>query len=122
MPWHTNSFWGVRREHCDLSFRRGLGLEELLQAIFTAITLAFNKSSVSRVKYSALQRRGDAAPQRWDRSPRQGHGENSLQTRTVYPGHEPDPFMNNLGKGVRIVLIAWCKGIKKVLAFPLEVL
>lgn len=28
--------------------------------------------------------------------------------------------MNNVGKGVRIVLTACCRGIKKVPAFPIE--
>lgn len=50
-----------RQECCDPSFRRGLGLEELIGAIFTTITLEFNKFSVSRMKHSTLQRHSDAA-------------------------------------------------------------
>lgn len=46
--------------------------------------------------------------------------ENSLQTSDVCPGWVSDPFMNDLGKSTRIVLIACCRGVRKVLAFPLE--
>lgn len=48
------------------------------------------------------------------------HCENPLRTSNVCPGQVSDPFMNHLGKGVRIVLIVCCRGVKKVLAFPLE--
>lgn len=52
--------------------------------------------------------------------PGQGHCGNPLQTSNICPGRVSDPFMNHLGKGVRIALIACCRGVKKVLAFPLE--
>lgn len=120
---------GGQEQGSDLSLRTGLGLAECIPAVFTAKTdpqqnevsssagaSAGDSSFCSQqLLLPAAGLEGDVGPH-----PGQGYSENSLQASNVCPGRESDPFMNHLGKGVRIVLIACCRGVKKVLAFPVE--